>query len=138
MKVQPRFTASSTVLAPFGTLAEVAQAVPHIVHSGVDPSILEYLDVMVMAGITQAAGIDLGIPEEVKAGTLAYLVVVLEGMDADRVEEDVERLGTLLEELGGASTSTSSRRPRARSSSPPGSVRSTSARRPAVTTSSTP
>ena len=100
VKVQPRFTSSSTVLAPFGTLAEVARAVPPIVHSGVDPSILEYLDVMVMAGITQAAGIDLGIPEEVKAGTLAYLVVVLEGMDADRVEEDVERLGTLLEELG--------------------------------------
>jgi len=100
VKVQPRFTASSTVLAPFGTLAEVAHAVPHIVNSGINPSILEYVDTMVMAGITQAAGLDLGIPEEVKAGTLAYLVVVLEGMEADRVEGDVERLGTLLEELG--------------------------------------
>ena len=99
VKVQPRFTESSTVLAPFGTLAEVARAVPHIVSSGIDPSILEYVDVVVMAGITQAAGLDLGVPEEVKAGTLAYLVVVLEGMAADRVEEDVERLGTL---LGGA------------------------------------
>ena len=100
VKVQPRFTASSTLLAPFGTLAEVAHAVPHIVNSGIDPSILEYVDVMVMAGITQAAGLDLGIPEEIKAGTLAYLVVVLEGMEPGRVEEDVERLGTLLEELG--------------------------------------
>ena len=100
VKVQPRFTASSTVLAPFGTLAEVAHAVPHIVNSGINPSILEYVDTMVMAGITRAAGLDLGIPEEVKAGTLAYLVVVLEGMEADRVEGDVERLGTLLEELG--------------------------------------
>jgi len=100
VKVQPRFTASSTVLAPFGTLAEVAQAVPHIVNSGINPSILEYVDTMVMAGITRAAGLDLGIPEDVKAGTLAYLVVVLEGMEADRVEGDVERLGTLLEELG--------------------------------------
>ena len=100
VKVQPRFTASSTVLAPFGTLAEVAHAVPHIVNSGINPSILEYVDTMVMAGITQAAGLDLGIPEEVKAGTLAYLVVVLEGMEADRVEGDVEHLGTLLEELG--------------------------------------
>ena len=100
VKVQPRFTASSTVLAPFATLAEVAQAVPPIVHSGINPSILEYVDVLVMAGITRAAGLDLGIPEEVRAGTLAYLVVVLEGMDTDRVEEDVERLGTLLEELG--------------------------------------
>ena len=100
VKVQPRFTSSSTVLAPFATLADVAHAVPHIVNSGIDPSILEYVDTLVMAGITRAAGLDLGIPEEVKAGTLAYLVVVLEGMEADRVEGDVERLGTLLEELG--------------------------------------
>ena len=100
VKVQPRFTVSSTVLAPFSTLAEVARAVPPIVHSGIDPSILEYIDVLVMAGITRAAGLDLGVPEEIKASTLAYLVVVLEGMEADRVEQDVERLGTLLEELG--------------------------------------
>ncbi len=100
VKVQPRFTASSTVLAPFGTLADVAHAVPHIVNSGINPSILEYVDTMVMAGITRAAGLDLGIPDDVKAGTLAYLVVVLEGMEADRVEGDVVRLGTLLEELG--------------------------------------
>ena len=97
VKVQPRFTESATVLAPFATLAEVAQAVPHIVNSGINPSILEYVDVLVMGGITQAAGLDLGVPEDVKARTLAYLVVVLEGMDAARVEEDVEHLGTLLE-----------------------------------------
>jgi glycolate dehydrogenase FAD-linked subunit len=100
VKVQPRFTESSTVLAPFATLAEVARAVPHIVSSGINPSILEYVDVMVMAGITRAAGLDLGVPEDVQSRTLAYLVVVLEGMDRARVEEDVERLGTLLEELG--------------------------------------
>jgi glycolate oxidase len=100
VKVQPRFTVSSTVLAPFATLSEVAEAVPHIVHSGIDPSILEYIDVLVMTGITRAAGLDLGVPEEVKERTLAYLVVVLEGMHADRVEEDVERLATLLEQRG--------------------------------------
>ena len=100
VKLQPRFTASSTVLAPFATLSEVAHAVPHIVQSGINPSILEYVDVLVMGGITQAAGLDLGVPDEVKARTLAYLVVVLEGMDADRVDEDVERLAALLEELG--------------------------------------
>ncbi len=100
VKVQPRFSASSTVLAPFATLAEVAQAVPHIVNSGINPSILEYIDVLVMGGITKAAGLDLGVSEEVRARTLAYLVVVLEGMETDRVEEDVEQLGTLLDELG--------------------------------------
>ncbi len=100
VKLQPRFTESSTVLAPFATLSEVAHAVPHIVHSGINPSILEYIDVLVMGGITRAAGLDLGVPEAVQNRTLAYLVVVLEGMDADRVEEDVERLATLLQGLG--------------------------------------
>src|SRR5580700_2321291 len=100
VKLQPRPTATSTVLAPFATLSEVAQAVPHIVQSGINPSILEYVDILVMGGITRAAGLDLGVPEDIKARTLAYLVVVLEGMHAERVEEDVERLATLLEELG--------------------------------------
>ena len=100
VKLQPRFTATSTVLAPFATLSEVAHAVPHIVQSGINPSILEYVDILVMGGITQAAGLDLGVPEEIKARTLAYLIVVLEGMDADRVDEDVEQLAELLAELG--------------------------------------
>ena len=100
VKLQPRLTASSTLLAPFSTLTEVARAVPHIVSSGINPSILEYVDVLVMAGITRAAGLDLGIPDEVKEGSMAYFVVVLEGMEPERVEEDVERLGTLLSDLG--------------------------------------
>ncbi len=100
LKVAPRLADAATILAPFATLAEVAQAVPHIVSSGVDPSILEYIDVLAMAGITASAGLDLGIPEETKAATMAYLVVVLEGMQADRVEEDVERLATLLSRAG--------------------------------------
>ena len=39
-------------------------------------------------------------PRRRPAGALAYLVVVLESTDADRLDEDVERLGELLEELG--------------------------------------
>ena len=66
-------------------------------HQPVD---LEYVDILVMGGITQAAGLDLGVPEEIKARTLAYLIVVLEGMDADRVDEDVEQLAELSAELG--------------------------------------
>jgi glycolate oxidase len=100
IKVQPRFTEAATVLAPFATLDEVAHAVPPIVTSGADPSILEYIDVLAMAGITASAGLDLGVPDAVKAETLAYLVVVLEGMDASRVAEDVEALATLLSKLG--------------------------------------
>jgi glycolate oxidase len=100
LKVQPRPAEAATILAPFASLAEVAQAVAPIVCSGVDPAILEYIDVLAMAGITSSAGIDLGIPEEIKAKASAYLVVVLDGMHAARVEEDVERLSLLLATLG--------------------------------------
>jgi glycolate oxidase len=100
LKVEPRLVEAATVLAPFATLAEVAHAVPHIVRSGVDPSILEYIDVLAMAGITGSAGLDLGVSDEIKAATKAYLVVVLEGMHEARLEEDVEQLATLLSDLG--------------------------------------
>ena len=100
VKVQPRLLEAATVLAPFATLDQVAHAVPHIVSSGADPSILEYIDVLAMSGITRSAGLDLGIPETVKVETSAYLVVVLEGMDATRVEDDVQAVGSLLSKLG--------------------------------------
>jgi glycolate oxidase len=100
LKVQPRLVETATVLAPFATLAEVAKAVPQIVGSGADPSILEYIDALAMGGITASAGLDLGIPDALKAATQAYLVVVLDGMHRDRVEEDVEALATLLSTLG--------------------------------------
>jgi glycolate oxidase len=100
VKVQPRRQSSATVLAPFSTLAEVAHAVPHIVNSGIEPAILEYIDVLAMSSIARSAGLDLGIPEEVQAATQAYLVVVIEGILELRVDEDVERLATLLSEHG--------------------------------------
>jgi glycolate oxidase len=100
VKVQPKMTEAATVLAPFPSLQEVASTVPLIVSSGIEPSILEYIDVLAMGGITASAGLDLGIPDDVKAATLAYLVVVLEGRNAARVGEDVEQLATLLGQHG--------------------------------------
>lgn len=100
VKVQPRPTESATVLVPFATLAEVTHAVPRIVASGVNPTILEYADALVLSSITRAAGLDLGIPEDVQARALAYLIVVLEESSESRLDEDVEQLGALLEELG--------------------------------------
>ncbi len=100
VKVQPRLTETATVLAPFATLPEVTNAVPRIVASGVDPTILEYADALVMSAITKAAGLDLGIPESVQQAALAYLVVVLEQTSIARLDEDVEQLGTLLSNLG--------------------------------------
>jgi glycolate oxidase len=100
VKVQPRLSETATVLVPFATLSQVTHAVPRIVSSGVNPTILEYADALVLSSMTNAAGLDLGIPEDVRAATEAYLIVVLEESSVARLDEDVERLGTLLGELG--------------------------------------
>jgi glycolate oxidase len=100
LRLYPRVEHTATVLAPFSVLDEVTHAVPRIVVSGVAPMILEYIDLMTMAGITASAGLDLGIPADVKDRALAYLVVVLEERSADRLDEAVGELGELLGTLG--------------------------------------
>jgi glycolate oxidase len=100
LRLHPRLAHASTVLAPFRSVAEVATAVPRIVQSGVAPLILEYIDMMSMAAITAARGLELGIGPAVKEATLAYLVVVLESRDRSRLDEDIEGLGDLLTGLG--------------------------------------
>jgi glycolate oxidase len=96
LRLYPRPAHAATVLAPFRTLEQVTAAVPRIVASGIGPLILEYIDLISMAGITAAAGLDLGIPQQVRDEALAYLVVVLEERTAARLEESTEQLGELL------------------------------------------
>jgi glycolate oxidase len=74
--------------------------VPRIVDSGIGPRVLEYIDLLTMSAMTGASNLELGIPDEVRDAALAYLVVVLESAQADRLDADVERLGTQLHELG--------------------------------------
>jgi glycolate oxidase len=100
LKLHPRIHHHTTVLAPFRALGEVTTAVPILVNSGVGPVILEYIDLLSMAGITAANDLDLGIPQGIKDEALAYLVVVLEQRTAERLEADVEEVATLLHELG--------------------------------------
>jgi glycolate oxidase len=100
LKLHPRYTHGATVLAPFHTLDEVARAVPRIVGSNLQPTILEYIDVLSMGSISSNAGLELGIRQEVKDQTFAYLVVVLEQRTPARLDEDTEQLGELLSELG--------------------------------------
>jgi len=100
LKLYPRPAHSTTVLAPFATLGQVTAAVPRIVDSGVGPLILEYIDLLTMDAATASVGLDLGIPGPIKEAALAYLVVVLENADADRLEADTERLAEQLDGLG--------------------------------------
>jgi glycolate dehydrogenase FAD-linked subunit len=100
LRLYPRVAHAATVLAPFATLEEVTGAVPKVVASGLGPLMLEYIDLMTMAAMINNLGLKLGIPDEVRGKALAYLVVVLEGARADRVEEDTQAAGELLAELG--------------------------------------
>jgi len=100
LRLHPRLTHGATILVPFSTLDDVAAAVPRIVGSGLMPTILEYIDFITMGAITAAAGLELGVPTEIKDAALAYLVVVLENRSDDRVEEDTAELSTLVTELG--------------------------------------
>ncbi len=100
LRLHPRPEHHATLLAPFATVAEIAAAVPPIVAGGVDPLLVEYIDLVTMAGITAAAGIDLGIPDAVREEALAYLVVVLEDHHPDRLEEDVVALADQIAGLG--------------------------------------
>ena len=100
LRLYPRPGFSATVLAPFSSMEGITAAAPAIVGSGVGPMILEYIDVVSMAGITKNAGLDLGIPSDVKEATVAYLVVVVEARTADRLDEDVADVATVLAEQG--------------------------------------
>lgn len=100
VRLRPRLTHRATLLLPFASLEAVTKAVPAIVISGIDPLILEYVDMLTMAAMTQNVGLELGIPQSIKDSALAYLVVVLEGRDAERLAQDVETAGARAIELG--------------------------------------
>jgi glycolate oxidase len=100
LRLHPRPQHQTTILAPFATVDEVAAAVPPVVASGIGPLLVEYIDMISMVGITANAGIDLGIPDEVRTAALAYLVIVLESHHLDRLEQDTETLAIQLAGLG--------------------------------------
>ena len=100
LRLYPRAPHQATVLAPFGSVDEVAHAVPKVVATGVGPLILEYIDALTMAAITHAQELDLGIPAEIKDSAQAYLLVMLESRDSERLDGDVEEVATQLSELG--------------------------------------
>jgi glycolate oxidase len=100
LKLVPRPAFSATVLAPFPTLDEVASSVPKVIASGLAPSILEYIDMLTMAAIQREYAVELGVPADVQATALAYLVVRMESDHDDRLDEDVQAIAELLVKLG--------------------------------------
>ncbi len=100
VKLHPRLPHSATVLAPFADFDQVMAAVPKVLAAGLTPYILEYIDNMTMAALIHTQNLELGIPAKIRDSCEAYLVVALENRTADRLDEDVEKAGELLAELG--------------------------------------
>ena len=102
LRLYPRLPCQATLLAPFGSLAEVTAAVPQVVASGAAPLILEYIDARTMAVIAQGEDLDLGIPGSVRESAQAYLVVMQEERDPGRLDADVAEVAELLARAGAA------------------------------------
>src|SRR5258706_5531777 len=100
LKIYPRPQHNATILVPFASVDEIASAVPHIVRSGVNPVVLEYVDGGGLATLAANVGLDLGISAEVQAAARAYLIVVIEQHVEQRLEEDVATLAEQVGELG--------------------------------------
>lgn len=99
LKLVPRPAHAATLLVPFATVDGVASAVPKIIAAGLAPSILEYVDLLTMSAMQAQYGLDLGIPDDVKASALAYLVIRLDSSHSERLDEDVEATAELVAAL---------------------------------------
>jgi len=100
LRLHPRLVHTASILAPFASVDAVADVIPRIVASGVQPMILEYIDRYTMKGLLRLNDLTLGIPAAVEADTEAYLIVVLEGRTEDRLEHDVGDVASQLADAG--------------------------------------
>jgi glycolate oxidase len=100
VKLSPALEHVATLLVPFGDLAQVTEAVPRILATGLAPSILEYLDAVSMAAVTRAASLEFGVPDDITQKAAAWLVVVLETRTTDATEADTAFAAELLADLG--------------------------------------
>lgn len=100
VKLVPLLGHKATLLAPYRTLGEAIRAVPQVVMSGVGPLMVEYIDQFTMMAITAQSGIELGLPTNVQSDARAFLLIVVEGRTEERVDQDMELVGSILSEHG--------------------------------------
>ncbi len=100
LRLHPRMVHTGSILAPFSSIDEIAEVIPRVVASGVQPMILEYIDRATMKGLLRMNDLALGLSDEVTAATEAYLVVVLEGRTQDRLDDDIADVAGQLETAG--------------------------------------
>ena len=65
LRLHPRLSHVSTILAPFDSVDDVALIIPKLIVSGVQPLILEYIDRATMRGLLRMNDLKLGVPDTV-------------------------------------------------------------------------
>ena len=100
LRLYPRLPYQSTVLAPFSGLAHLMRAVPELVRSGIGMTTLEYIDAPTMESLRGEFGLKIGVSAAVRGRTRAYLVMVMEGRQAQSLEAEVQDLAALVAGLG--------------------------------------
>ncbi len=95
VRLIPLPTRRTMLLAPFASLDEPARAVPSIMHAGIVPSVLEFMERDAVEITERHLGKSFP-----NAGAAAHLMIELDGNDAGVIERDAERVAEILLEHG--------------------------------------
>jgi glycolate oxidase len=104
LKLSPRLAVSQGLLSAFPTLEKLAATVPMLLAKSIGPSVCEYIDNLTLDAITASANLQLGISQEIKNKTEAYLLLSLESNSHDHLEALTEYAGEILEKAGASDT----------------------------------
>lgn len=100
LKLSPQFEHSVTVLVPYESLSAISDVVPKVIASGLQPSMLEYLDRGTIDALEGATNLELGVEKSIAERAWAYLIVVVETRTIEQLEADVAVLAALLDTSG--------------------------------------
>jgi glycolate oxidase len=104
LKLSPRYENSATLLVPYELLTAISGVVPKVIGSGLQPSMLEYLDRLTMNALVAATNLELGVAPSIAERASAYLIVILETRTVEQLDADVAALAALLESSGALET----------------------------------
>jgi glycolate oxidase len=104
LKLSPHFEYSATVLVPYEALTAISDVVPKVIGSGLQPSMLEYLDRHTMKALVAATNLELGVAPSIGEQASAYLIVILETRTVEQLDADVAALAALLDTSGALET----------------------------------
>jgi len=100
LKLSPILEHSATMLVPFNDVHAVTSVVPTLISAGLQPSLLEYLDVTTMNALQNGTDLHLGVDPAIAQQSAAYLIVVLETRTRAQLDADLEAAAELVGEAG--------------------------------------